>query len=178
MNLLISPHDDDQALFASFICQREKPLVVIVTDSWIQPIRGEIGCDAETRAKETLAACKILGCPVVRLGIRDDICNEWMLTQRLKQFQNFDKIYVPALQGGHYHHDLVNQVAKKVFGNVLEYTTYTKTEFHTTGKTEFKPTPEELEIKNQALECYQSQLNLGSTRPHFMAIRGKSEWIL
>lgn len=98
--LLISPHDDDSVLFASFTCIREKPVVLIVTDSYIQPKRGEIGCDAGIRASETEYAHEILGCPVMRLGIPDDVVTEEEVYNELCWISNFDAVYAPALQGG------------------------------------------------------------------------------
>jgi len=33
MKLLLSPHNDDECLFAAYTLMREKPLVIVVTDS-------------------------------------------------------------------------------------------------------------------------------------------------
>lgn len=181
MKLFISPHNDDETLFGAFTLMREKPLVVIVTDSWVQFNRGE-EITADMRWEETRNAMKILGCPVIRLGIRDDIIDEWMVTERLKAFVGFDTVYIPALQGGHPHHDLVNSVALPLFnvtGTQLQfYATYSKEELHTMGPFEIKPTVQELVLKEQALQCYQSQINLPATKPHFDAVFGKSEWFM
>lgn len=178
MNLVLSPHDDDSVLFCAFTCIRERPLVVIVTDSYIQPQRGEIGCEASLRADETIEACKILHCPVVRLGIRDDSITEEALVKALGRFSGFDTVYAPALQGGNPHHDIVSHAARVFNGRVRYYTTYSKQALYTEGETEIKPTEEELNKKYKALECYQSQLRLDSTRPHFEAILGRSEWLM
>ena len=48
--LFLAPHDDDQILFGAFTCIRLKPDILVVTDSYIQPNRGETGCSAEERA--------------------------------------------------------------------------------------------------------------------------------
>lgn len=178
-SLLLSPHDDDNALFASFICLREKPLIIICTDAYIQDQRGEINCDHETRANETKEACKILGCPVIRLGIRDDAFTEEALVKALRGFSGFDKIYAPALQGGNPQHDIVSRACTGVFKERLRYyTTYSRQELWTTGKEEVIPTWDELNTKYKALECYKSQINLPATAPHFEAILGKSEWLI
>lgn len=179
-SIFLAPHNDDEALFGSFTIIREKPLVVIITDSWIQPNRGEKGCDAETRWNETKKAMEILGAPVIRLGIKDYELDFHQLCGFLaNSLSGFDKIYAPALQGGNPHHDIVHRACKTVFGDkVIEYTTYSPTELYTTGNTEVKPTPEEVELKEKALDCYVSQINLRSTAPHFEAVRGgKSEWL-
>lgn len=178
--LFLAPHDDDAILFGAFTCMREKPLVLTVLDSYIQPNRGEVGCDAETRAKETEKALEVLGCEGSRLFIRDDTVDEQSIELMLNfsWYKEFDIVYAPAFQGGNKHHDMVCRVAEKVFGDkVIHYTTYTRSELWTEGALEVKPTEEELELKNKALECYQSQLKLPSTQPHFDAVLGKSEWL-
>lgn len=184
MKLLLAPHDDDHALFTAVTCQREKPLIIVITDSWVQPNRGEFGCSAIERANETAAACKILGCDVVRLGLRDDDVTEESIVDALLPFRRHailddspSVIYAPAIQGGNVHHDMVARAAGVVFaGNVRRYTTYTKTELHTTGDIEVVPTPEEFDLKAAALACYISQLRIN--RPHFDAVMGKSEWLM
>lgn len=175
--IFLSVHNDDEALFAAFTLIREKPLVIIITDSHIQPERGDLGCSAEIRRQETIEAMAIAGCPVVFLGIKDTELTEDILIQRLNPF-NPERIYIPAIQGGNAQHDLVGKVGMQLFPDRCErYTTYTKTELYTTGKWEVKPKGDELEIKNRMLDCYKSQLELPSTRPHFDAVRGRSEWL-
>jgi hypothetical protein len=72
---------------------------------------------------------------------------------------------------------MVARAAVQVFGDkVRQYTTYTRTELYTRGRVEIVPTAEELDLKNRALECYVSQLRIN--RPHFDAVRGKSEWLV
>lgn len=176
MNLFLSPHDDDNTLFGAFTCIREKPLVVVVTDSWIQPNRGEVGCSADERWAETVDACRILGCPVFRLDLPDDDIVDTDLYDELKRFEGFDKIYIPAHQHGNPHHDMVWRVAKYLWGaKCIEYCTYTPTELWTTGTKEIVPTQEELDLKNRALECYQSQIRIN--RPHFDAVKNRSEYL-
>lgn len=180
MKLFIAPHDDDQALFGAFTCIREKPVVVIVTDSHIHPKRGEIGCSAEERAKETEKANKILGCDTIRLGLPDDSVTEQQIEDHfvgLSRLFDYDEVYVPLLQGGNIHHDMVHRAATKVWGQkVVYYPTYTKTELYTEGCLEIKPSESELDLKKKALECYQSQIRIN--RPHFDAVLGKSEWLV
>lgn len=178
MNLFIAPHNDDEALFGAFTLMREKPLVLVVTDSYIQPKRGDTGCSAIERRNETIAAMKLAGCAVVFGGIHDDELNPSHLFSLYKSFQNFDKVYVPTVQGGNPQHDLIRLVANDYFKNIAGYTTYTKTELWTEGTLEVVPTPEELELKEKMLWCYQSQIKLPSTKPHFEAVLGRSEWLV
>jgi len=175
--IFLAPHNDDEALFGAFTLIRKKPLVVVITDSHIQPNRGDVGCDAETRRQETINACAIAGCPVVFLGIKDTELTEEVLRERLRPL-NPETVYAPAIQGGNAQHDMVGRVAKELFReNCKFYTTYTKTELYTTGTFEITPVHDELEIKERMLACYKSQLALPSTRPHFEAVSGKSEWL-
>lgn len=73
--------------------------MVIFTDSYIQANRGE-SITADQRWEETKAAMDILGCAVIRLGIRDDIIDERELKERLQRFHGFEKVYAPGIQGG------------------------------------------------------------------------------
>lgn len=175
-SLFIEPHQDDAILFGAFTLMREKPLVLSLTDSFIQPNRGEKGCSAAERRQETIEACKLLGCPVVFAGLRDDSLDKCQIEGVLSRFHGFDKVYAPAIQGGNAQHDLIGECVKKWRPDVIQYTTYTKTELYTEGDIEITPSKIEQELKLKALGCYPSQLNLRSTRPHFEAIAGKSEW--
>lgn len=175
MKLFISPHNDDEVLFGAYTLLREKPLVLMVTDSYIQFNRGD-GITAEQRRKETIEALKILGCPVLFVGLRDDTLNEDKLRVLFKNFIGFEKVYTPAIhENGNPHHNMIGKVAKEFF-DVTAYTSYSKTNLWINGSVEIKPTQIEIDIKNFALDCYKSQLNLASTAPHFAAVRGKSEW--
>lgn len=175
LNLFLAPHNDDETLFGAFTLMREHPLVVIVTDSWIQYNRGE-NVRADERWEETKRAMEILGCSVIRLGIRDDVIDEWTVEGKLRNFAGFEVIYAPAIIGGNSHHDLVGKVAKNIFGDKVKfYSTYTKENLWVPGIHEVTPTPEEVKLKNKAMECYQSQLTLPTTKPHFDAVRGQKE---
>jgi LmbE family N-acetylglucosaminyl deacetylase len=197
-SLLLSPHDDDSALFAAFTCLREHPTVVVVAGSYVQPARGETGCSAEERAAETAAAHEILGCPVIRCGLRDDDLTLEQIIGALRSLplpkgegrgegegssQNPNVIYTPALEGGHPQHDLVTIAAALVFGSdrLRCYSTYAQhsryfgVDLHPIGTQEIEWTRDEYERKERALSCYASQLRVNPA--HFEAVRGRSEWL-
>ena len=183
-SLLLSPHDDDSALFAAFTCLREHPTVVVVTDSYVQPARGETGCSAEERAAETAAAHEILGCPVIRCGLRDDDLTFDDLVIALKCLAEWPGyVYTPALEGGHPQHDLVTIAAAEVFpaSQLRCYSTYSQhsryfgVDLHPIGTDEIEWTRDEYERKERALSCYASQLRVNPA--HFEAVRGRSEWL-
>ena len=179
MNLLLSPHNDDETLFTSFTILRERPLVVFLTDSFIQLNRGD-GITAEERNKESKQAMEVLNCDYIFANLRDDLLSRDVLRDYFKELVKFnpDKVYAPKpYLNGNEHHNMVGEIAEKMFGDkVVFYATYTKDNLYTTGKTEIKPTNKELILKRQALQCYRSQLSLGATRPHFEAVLGQSEF--
>jgi LmbE family N-acetylglucosaminyl deacetylase len=175
--IFLSPHNDDETLFGAYTLIREKPLVLIITDGWIQFLRGD-PITAIQRRKETERAMAILKCPVEFLGIKDTELTANNLRESLEPYRVYDKIYIPAVQGGNSQHDLVGLVAGELFRVFRRYTTYTKTELWPKGTEEIIPTQEEKDLKNKALDCYQSQIRLGATRPHFDAVSGKSEWLI
>ena len=177
--LFIEPHQDDSVLFGAYTLMRHKPLVVSVTSSFIQPNRGDVGCDADTRRKESIEAATMLGCPIVFMDIPDTELTEEIFRERIKFF-NPETVYIPAAQGGNKHHDLINKVCLEVFGRSRceQYSNYSKTNLFIQEGYEIKPTQIEIELKNKALDCFKSQLSLPSTKPHFDIVRGKSEWLL
>lgn len=180
-SILFAPHQDDESLFTAYTIMREKPLVVLVTDSYIQPNRGEVGCDSETRWAETKRAMEILGAPVIRLGIKDfELDYQFLGSFLLKSLHNFDTVYCPAVQEGNPHHDLVSRACQAVFGDKCKmYSTYEKGIWFSKGDIEIVPTEEEFELKKKALACYTSQINLPSTKPHFdAALEAKNEYFV
>lgn len=170
--IVFAPHSDDETLFCAYTIIRQKPLVIIVTDSYNQGIvRHDI--TAEMRRRETIEACKILGAPVMFLGIRDDELTEEALLERIEGL-NPDRVYAPAIQGGHPHHDIVGLVAQGLWAEGLrQYSTYSK-DVHFIREGELVvPTAEEMELKNQALDKYVSQIKYDE--PHFIEVRNKEE---
>jgi LmbE family N-acetylglucosaminyl deacetylase len=175
------PHSDDESLYLAYTILREKPLVVIVTDSHIQPNRGEVGCDAQTRWQESVEAMKILGATVIRIGLVDFQLDYHQFGTFLQNsIGEVDEVYCPAIQEGNPHHDIVSRACQAVFGDKCKlYSTYAKGEWFTKGNIEIVPTEEEYELKKKAVACYKSQWNLPSTRPHLEAsINAKSEWLV
>lgn len=172
--ILLAPHNDDEALFASYIILRYRPLVVVVTDSFVQYERGQEEITAHRRRDETRRAMQVLGAEVQFLGLADDRLRGGVLQGALKQFGQVPVIS-PAYQGGHPQHDLVHIVAMQMFRWNAYYATYAKDQWLTpiARYVEVVPCPAEAELKKKALACYESQHWQG----HFGAVEGKSEWI-
>lgn len=180
-SIIISPHNDDSELFASYVLQRYKPLVVVVTDSFIQYERGQTDITAHRRRDETRAACKVLGLAApVFLGQADDCLTfDAVEGSYYAVLSPSDTVFCPAIQGGHPHHDMIRETLAKFWEDdvkVIEYATYAKDCWYTPleGGIELVPTPEEFALKERALACYTSQL----WQPHFPAVlKARSEWI-
>lgn len=177
-SLFLSPHNDDETLFGAYTLMREKPLVVIITDSFIQGLRGT-GITATQRRKETMNAVEKLGCHLAFLGIKDHELDESSLIKALAPYLHYQTVYCPAFQSGHPHHDLTNVVAKKLFSRVIEYSTYgPKQSFAEEGVEVIEPKDSEYALKIAALSSYSSQMNYPPTAHHFEAvIRSKKEYI-
>lgn len=178
MKLLLSPHNDDECLFAAYTLMREKPLVIVVTDSDVHLAEG---VTADQRREESRRACEFLDVPVVFLGMKDGTLEQQKadLKHRLKPFaaQPWTHVYAPALQGGHKDHDALAEVVSSMFSPVSYYATYAQGEIYTPAGREIEPTPEEIARKNRVLECYQSQIRLARGKSRFEAVRGKSEYL-
>jgi LmbE family N-acetylglucosaminyl deacetylase len=176
MNLFISPHNDDECLFACYTLIREHPVVVIATDS----VRQEkLGVTAEQRREESLRALSALRITPKFLGIRDEELSIEGLGDALGAFKKykFNIVYAPSFyKDGNSDHNIVSAVAKDLWGEkVVFYATYTKTDLHRRGTLEIIPSDLEVDLKNKALDAYVSQIKIN--KPHFDAVRGKSEYL-
>jgi LmbE family N-acetylglucosaminyl deacetylase len=167
MNLFLSPHNDDEALFGAYIIQIWKPLVLIVTDSYIQPERGDWQCDRETRIAESLAAMQILGVQLEFLHIPDKSFTEDALVLALQRYKDFDTVFAPAIEGGNLIHDSVGKVADGLYPRVRHYSTYTQIRPYPEGGEQVAATESMKALKLRALECYHSQISLGTTSQYF-----------
>lgn len=168
MKLFISPHSDDAVLFATYTILREKPIIVTVTHSTLQ---GDNGFE---RVLEDYSASKILGVPILFLGIDEDKLNKEILLYKLGELlwqENYiDCIYLPAYEeNGNPHHNLINKVIKDNCSlgiEIKEYKTYSGLEDRTIGK-EIIPTEQELELKKKAMACYKTQIENPLTNHYF-----------
>lgn len=177
MNLLLAPHNDDETLFAAFTVMREKPLVAVVTDCYVQFGRNPSVSWAQRR-RETQDACAILGVPVYFMALEDDSLSDSGIAYALTRFKNFDMVWIPMLQGGHLQHDQVHRAAMATFTQteIRTYGTYSRTQPHfATDGIPVVPTAHEMSLKRAALECYKSQ-HVWS-REHFTAAKAGLEYV-
>lgn len=171
-NILLAPHCDDEGLFASYIIMRTRPKVYVVADG---TTHEKFGVTAQDRRNETIKACALLGVEVEFLGIPEHTLTEQDLLQLLP-FLPQGLVFAPALQGGHAHHDLLSRVAKHRYQDqVLFYSTYAKDDLTPRGELAVMPTQDEIDKKEQVLECYTSQLRINPH--HFAAVHGHPEYL-
>ena len=146
--LLLTPHADDEVLFAAFLMIRHRPRVAICF-----PSVGDYG-DTATRAAESGAAAAILGAGPVE---------QWDGTDLVEKMREIDarlspsRVFAPSARSSHPDHVAVAEAAAEVFGARL-------TRFHTydaKGKVRAgDPSPFEpgwIGLKRKALQCFRTQ---------------------
>lgn len=188
MKLLISPHNDDETLFAAFTIMKEKPLVCVVFDSYVQVARGHAGATAERRRQETqdgiwelMKGSQIMPRPreasiVTFIGLRDDAPDweyfrTWLKQRRDGPNPQFDGIICPAWeQNGHDQHNGVARICRDLWPaeQRIEYLTYTRTHGRSRSAHEVIPTPDMIARKHRALACYASQMEVENCRDWFL----------
>lgn len=167
MKLFLSPHCDDETLFGAFSILREKPLVVVLLDSFVQEQRGAV-ITAQQRRAETLEAMKILSAGVEFLGFRDDAPDWQGICGALRKYSP-ELVFAPADEaGGHGHHNAIARIADNLFRRAVKhYMTYTAWGKSVSANiVPFEPGWPLLKLR--ALACYESQIGLPDTRPHFL----------
>jgi LmbE family N-acetylglucosaminyl deacetylase len=171
--LLLAPHGDDETLFASFLCLRYRPRVIVCTTPRIQE---QWGVFAAEREAETEAAMKILGCEWVQLSfldtagaeIRDPLAHWLELDIEMSGMP--DVVIAPSCErDGQEQHNAVAVAAIRAFGaNIIRYLTYTRSGGRSRDGTLVEPDqPEWISLKLQALACYRSQMRVPNCRSWF-----------
>lgn len=171
MHLLLSPHNDDEALFASYLCLQHRPLVLTALDGG----RRAHFATPETRVQESMAAMAVLGCEYDHLWVPMEQPVSWESVERRIQMHCTDPEWVWAPfpeANGHRHHNHLGELATRMWpGRVSFYTTYSVVDDVVTRTVVGEPLPRTYgwdELKRQALACYPSQLKPG-TQMHFDA---------
>lgn len=156
--VLLSPHADDEALFAAFSIIRHRPHVVIC-----HPSEGDYGA-TEDRLQESREAVAILGGSDVE---------QWDGTELEAKMRALDErlrptlVFAPDMDASHPQHRAVAAAAAVVFASRVRW-------FHTynaMGKVRIgTPVPHEpgwTERKRAALACYRTQLAHPRARKFF-----------
>lgn len=164
MNLLLAPHSDDEALFASYICLRHKPLVVVC----LEGRRKRTFVPNHVRESETAAAMRLLGCDVRFLPVTCDP-PDWLMVEELVRDYTPDRVWAPLPEpDGHEQHNAIGNLAAALWpGRVEFYSTYTLTGGRSKVGERVDEEPGWAELKQRALACYASQRSKPDTSQHF-----------
>jgi SAM-dependent methyltransferase len=156
--LLLSPHSDDETLFAAFTVIRYRPHVVVCFGS-----AGDYG-DTKVRTNETRQAVGLLG---------GHFADQWDgndLEQRMTELDKVlrpGRVFAPSPRSSHREHREVADVATKVFGmRVTRFHTYDE------GGKVRRGVPVAFEQewvvrKRRAMDCYRTQLAHPRARKFF-----------
>jgi LmbE family N-acetylglucosaminyl deacetylase len=179
-SLLLAPHNDDETLFASFLCLHYHPHVVICLKSermGHENYHGGPPVSAKTREFETQMAMKVLGCEWTQWPVLDDNPARdqveafmWGLRDPSGQ-DDWDIVIAPAVEDeGHDQHNMIGEIAAVVFKDVpiVSYLTYTRTGGRSRNGTQVEFEPGWVPLKLQALACYKSQASHEATYGHFI----------
>ncbi len=156
MKILLTPHADDETLFACYTLLRERPNVVLCLPG------AERHGALEVRLAEFEAAMATLGCSWISVADEPDSLEE-VLTQL-----SADHVFAPLPEpDGNDDHNLIGELAARLWpGMVTFYTTYTPGARTTRGQAvPFDPSWRAL--KRKALDCYRSQQAIPGIRAHF-----------
>lgn len=178
VDVLLAPHNDDEALFCAFTCLRYRPRVIVCLRSFKQ------GANWARRELETSAAMHVLGCAWQQWDV-PDARPDWPAVRKavraLADDPEVDRCFAPWprwAQNGHtptdhgidgvHQHDVIGAIAQDVFRDrYVGYLTYTRA-----GKDEFGDRvpfePEWPALKLEALLCYRSQIVRPEIVPHFL----------
>lgn len=168
-DLLLSPHNDDEALFASYIALREKPKVIVCL---LGARKADYPLPTE-RIAESAAAMEILGCEFEQLWFPCDPAPWDLVDLRLRQEPEPDRVWVPVPEpGGHSQHNKLARLANEIWpGKLRYYSTYRCEEsgypIRTAHGFEVDVDESWPSMKQAALACYRTQIQREGTRMHF-----------
>lgn len=159
--LLLSPHQDDCALFSCFLALHHQAIVITCMRGEIQARRGN-PITNEERVNEDRCAFDILGLDYGMLDQSDIDPDENALDRSISELVTEldpDTLIFPAVEeNGHEQHNMVGRIGERFTDlHLIRYTTYTRSGGRTTGR-EVVPEPWMIPLKLRALACYESQI--------------------
>lgn len=163
MDVLLSPHNDDETLFACYTLIVEQPLVLVC-------LRAPVAYGpAEMREAETDAAMSVVGCDWRQLEFSaDDPDWDGMRDLLAPILAVAGKVFAPWPEPlGHGQHNAVGELALELRPDAVLYTTYTHREGRSVGPEIVDPPAGGEDVKHEALRCYRSQAQDPRTAVHF-----------
>jgi LmbE family N-acetylglucosaminyl deacetylase len=173
MNVLFAPHNDDETLFSCFNALRYNCHVVVCLRSVRMHALGYPGGPVTAdREAETACAMRVLGLEWTQWPVPDDDPN-WKevadLMAILAATGDVERVFAPAPEKqGHEQHNVIGHYADAFFGpdRVTHYLTYT-TAGRSTHGSRVEPPDGAVDLKREALMCYQSQIEHPATSVWF-----------
>lgn len=168
-DLLLSPHNDDETLFASYLLQRERPKVIVCL---LGSRKAAYPLPAE-RIAESRAAMEILGCDFEQLYMACDPAQWDIVEMRLRTEPEPGRVWVPTPEPhGHSQHNKLARIANAIWpGRLSYYTTYRCSAHQPYERTTHGHRVEAEagwdEQKKRALACYETQSSREGTAMHF-----------
>lgn len=186
MTIVLTPHNDDETLFAAYVCMREQARIICCFYPVLQSRSGVTG---PTRVAESKCAAEALGCSFMQLEAtsdlnpEEDVLSSSLLyaVRSLPGSGEGERVWAPAFEeGGHEQHNMLATVAERLFGSrVRRYLTYRRGEGRSTSPWQSDPSADEVARKRRAMDCYQSQIALPNVAFWFSDESGwQDEWIL
>lgn len=175
MEVFVSPHADDEALFGAFTLLRHRPLVYVC----FQSRRARHLCSLEQREAETAAAMEVLGCEFVQPRIPCDPPDfEALEQQLLADFPSPpDRVWAPLPEeDGNSQHNRTGELCAQLWpGRVSFYATYTGPGHRSRAGELVEPEPGWDVLKQAAMDCYVSQKTYVGTAYHWQ--QGLDEYV-
>lgn len=173
MKIFLSPHCDDESLFGAYTILRHRPQVLVCFNGR----KAKHLADDHEREAETRAAMDILGAEVGFLRCRCVPADWDTLEQRLRHLDP-EVVWAPLPEDdGQSGHNGVARLAIRLWpGRVAFYATYTGKGTKTRLAAPVPVEPGWAELKEQALACYQSQIDREGTRQHWE--QGLDEYVI
>lgn len=164
MELLLSPHADDETLFAAYVQLRARPLVLVCFNGR----RARHLAGSAAREQESAAATEILGCKAEFLRAVCDPADWAAVEQGLAGYEP-DRVWAPLPEpDGHSGHNGLARLAARLWpGRVSYYATYTLGGGKSRTGRPVEGSEAEQTLKRQALVCYRTQIDYPPTAAHF-----------
>lgn len=181
VNVLFSPHNDDETLFAAHVISWEKPVVIVC-------FRGPAHYgNADMREDESRRAMDILGGRLAQWRLKSSGLTGGSVTELTAAMLEYDerfrpeRVWAPDEYASHPDHVAVALAAQQVFkGRLTTYCTYVHDAAKmaprkVTSARPVVPAAWQVLLKLRALSCYESQIHHPSAGQFFTWDLG--EWL-
>lgn len=176
MNLLLAPHSDDEALFASFVQLAYQPHVVVC----LRGRRARHLPANDVREAESRAAAEVLGTTVEFIDSPCDPADWHAVERRVAAFADAEigQVFapLPEADGAAQHNAIGNLAAALWPDKTTFYATYGLHNGRTQVGKRIEASDDLAERKTKALACFASQSSKPDTAMHFL--RDQAEYLL